>query len=168
MIRGVEDLPPVEGFERGDVRDYGAPELGWSVPYRTGGGLTATVYIYPVPVNSKPNDAGPTEFARSVDEIRSSVSRGAYREVTTLGKSPARITLSAIHPRAHHQSFLLRTDTGSIFSELVLLDGGPQVIKIRASYPPFPPVQERQQGRDLQMLFMAILQGSGATSGTSP
>jgi hypothetical protein len=149
VIRSVDDLPEIEGFVRGQCHVYPRPELGWSLPYRTEGGLVATVYVYPsLEGGGEAADLralAAAEFARAIQEIHKYVAQGQGLQVTLLKESPARFKASEIDPRAHQQAFLMRDDNGSFFSELVLLESDGQFIKIRASYAPFPLYHRRQR-----------------------
>jgi len=159
-IRGVEDLPDVPEFVRGNVHRYESPEFGWSVPYYKVG-LTATVYFYPCPSPAVAEGDMSGKLAAEFESARNeilSLRGGFYREVAVLAQSPARVDATALGPGTLHQSFSVRRDEGAMFSELILAILGGQYVKLRCTY---TPIKERGHGQAINSLLAVLGEACG-------
>jgi hypothetical protein len=167
MIRSLEELVLVPGLTSGDVRNYEVPELGWSVPFYTEQGLTATVYIYPLPLpNAEDRQSAilAREFQAAKDEMVEFARRDDL-EVVPLDKSPGRVDPARLDATALHESFLFRSNErrdrtfddvrrkGSRFAELTLAMTGDQFLKLRCSY---GAMAAKKNGRAINGLLDAL------------
>jgi hypothetical protein len=161
MMRTPEDLPPVPGLRRGDVRQYEEPGLGWSVPF-FGEELTATVYVYPgTSKPGKPAKRLAKEFDDAVMEIvLHARERGV--EFVPLRESPGRVDSNNLDPAARRVSFLLRgsSESGhsSVFGDLIMANAGDVFLKVRCSYTPNLPKKSGFQINGLLNVLKPTLQ----------
>jgi hypothetical protein len=168
MIRSLEDLVLVPGLTSGDVDNYEVPELGWSVPFYTEQGLTATVYIYPLPSLRDTEDRQSAVLAREFQAAKFEMFEYARQndlEVVALDKSPGRVDPARLDATALHGSFLFRSNErrdstiddvrrkGSRFTEIILAMTGDQFIKLRCSY---GPMEAKRDGRTINGLLGAL------------
>ena len=151
MTRPTE-LPLVPGLDRGEIHQYEVPELGWSVPYRAEG-LAVTVYVYP-------RAGGRATLAEEFESAKAELiefSRRRGLEVTVLAKSPGRVDPNRLDASALHGSFLLQgseqSGEQSRFSEIILMIGADEFVKIRSTYAPGEP---KRTGRTINELLAAL------------
>jgi len=91
------DFPEKLGeYNRGDRREYGAPELGYSYGYR-GEDSWITVYIYDMGFKNIPdgihNEPARKALDQAVYEVKALADKGVYRDVEIISQEPAFATL---------------------------------------------------------------------------
>jgi hypothetical protein len=137
----LKQLPEtLGGCDRGELRDFGDPRLGWSIAYHDKKGMTITVYAYDQGVEKIADgirDRIITDsFAAARGEIHLALTKGMYSEVQPRDDGKATIEGMEILFARYQLTFAKGQAAGmKAVSALYIFGARNEIIKIRASAP---------------------------------
>jgi len=137
----LKQLPEKLGdCQRGELRDYGDPRLGWSVAYNDHHGTVITVYAYDQGLAKIADGIGDriiTEsFAAARRDIHIAMTKGMYSDVQPFDDGKATIEGMDILFARYHLTFAKGEAAGQkAVSALYIFGARDEIIKIRATAP---------------------------------
>ncbi|HEV7645910.1 MAG TPA: hypothetical protein VGO50_18370 [Pyrinomonadaceae bacterium] len=135
---GVIIFPEIEGWTKGEITRYPTVELGYSLPYRSEGGVVVTVYAYPGNNRTIPDSLDgivKKEFEKAKSDIFAVGKQGVYKDVKEIKSETLVLGGSGGKIRALHALFTFSIQGRDVNSEIYLFPYQNRFIKIRATRP---------------------------------
>lgn len=158
--RKAVSWPQVEGFERGEVRSFDDPRLGYSVAYNSAAGLAATVFVYGggfADIPEGASDITRAELLKASSDVIEAKRRGMWKSVEGGQPRQARLGGRPNSLAAWAASFRLGHAEGEALSDIYVTGRRGEFVKVRCTYPAERQAEcERDRARLLDALDEAL------------